>query len=341
MTDPNLAPRLDQFRDIFRRLTAEVQRAIVGYDNLITDCLTAVFSRGHVLLEGVPGLGKTYLVKVLARVLGLAPGRVQCTPDLMPSDILGTHIVGEDATGRRVFRFERGPVFANVLLVDEINRATPKTQSALLEVMQECAVTIGGERHVVPLPFFVLATQNPMEMEGTYPLPEAQLDRFFFKVRVPFPKLESLVEISKRTSGFTEPVLSEILSGTALIEMQELLTHVPVADPITSYAAQLVLATHPETEPRAVADSRAGKATRFVSYGASPRGLQALVRAARVFCVLDNRTAVSVEDIRRAAPPALRHRVILNFEGEAEAVDVDRLVADLIRELPAPGSKAA
>jgi MoxR-like ATPase len=341
MTDPNLASRLDQFRDTFRRLTAEVQRAIVGYDELIADCLTAVFSQGHVLLEGVPGLGKTYLVKVLARVLGLAPGRVQCTPDLMPSDILGTHIVGEDATGRRVFRFERGPVFANVLLVDEINRATPKTQSALLEVMQERAVTIGGERHVVPLPFFVLATQNPMEMEGTYPLPEAQLDRFFFKVRVPFPKLEALVEISKRTSGFTEPVLAEILSGPALIEMQELLTHVPVADPITSYAAQLVLATHPETEPRAGADSRGGKATRFVSYGASPRGLQALVRAARVFCVLDNRTAVSVEDIRRAAPPALRHRVILNFEGEAEAVDVDRLVADIIKELPAPGAIAA
>ena len=176
---------------------------------------------------------------------------------------------------------------------------------------------------------------------SAYPLPEAQLDRFFFKVRVPFPKLESLVEISKRTSGFTEPVLTEILSGPALIEMQELLTHVPVADPITAYAAQLILATHPEMEPRSEAKSPAGKATRFVSYGASPRGLQALVRAARVFCVLDNRTAVSVEDIRRAAPPALRHRVILNFEGEAEAVDIDRLIADLIKELTAPGSKVA
>jgi MoxR-like ATPase len=330
-----LAAEFERFRDSFKRVTAEVQRAIVGYDELISDCLAAVFSQGHVLLEGVPGLGKTYLVKVLAQVLGLTPGRVQCTPDLMPSDILGTHIVGEDAAGHRAFRFERGPVFANLLLVDEINRATPKTQSALLEVMQERAVTIGGERHQVPLPFFVLATQNPMEMEGTYPLPEAQLDRFFFKIRVPFPTLESLVEISKRTSGFTEPELTPILSGPELIKLQELLTHVPVADPITSYAAQIVLATHPEPEPRG------GKITRFVSYGASPRGLQALVRAGRVFCLLDGRTAVSVEDIRRAACPALRHRIILNFEGEAEAVDVDRLIGDLVKELPAPGALAA
>ncbi|HEX8295349.1 MAG TPA: MoxR family ATPase [Chthoniobacteraceae bacterium] len=330
-----LASRFDEFRDTFGKLSGEIHRAIVGYDELIVECLAAVFCQGHVLLEGVPGLGKTYLVKVLSRVLGIAAGRVQCTPDLMPSDILGTHIVGEDANGRRAFRFERGPVFANILLVDEINRATPKTQSALLEVMQEHAVTIGGERHAVPLPFFVLATQNPMEMEGTYPLPEAQLDRFFFKLKVPFPKLEALVEISKRTSTFDEPVLAEILTGAQLTAMQELITHVPVADPITSYAAQLILATHPE-------QSRGGgKVARFVSYGASPRGLQALVRAARVFCLLDGRTAVSVEDVRRAVRPALRHRVILNFEGEAEAVDVDRLINDLLAEVPAPGALAA
>jgi MoxR-like ATPase len=334
-TPETLAPRFDQFRDTFTQLRAEIGRAIVGYDDLVADCLTAIFSQGHVLLEGVPGLGKTYLVKVLARVLGLAPGRVQCTPDLMPADILGTHIVSEDANGRRAFRFERGPVFANLLLVDEINRATPKTQSALLEVMQERSVTIGGERHAVPLPFFVLATQNPMEMEGTYPLPEAQLDRFFFKIRVPFPQLAALVEISKRTSGFHEPELTPILSGDELIAFQELLTHVPVADPITEYAAGLVLATHPETP------GRGGKVARFVSYGASPRGLQALVRAARVFCLLDGRTAVSVDDIRRAARPALRHRVILNFEGEAEALDVDRLLGELLEEVPAPGAMAA
>ncbi|MHA3774366.1 AAA family ATPase [Verrucomicrobiota bacterium sgz303538] len=327
--------RFDQFRDTFQRLSSEIQRAIVGYDELITDCLTAVFSQGHVLLEGVPGLGKTYLVKVLGRVLGLAPGRVQCTPDLMPADILGTHIVAEDANGRRAFRFEKGPVFANVLLVDEINRATPKTQSALLEVMQERAVTIGGERHPVPTPFFVLATQNPMEMEGTYPLPEAQLDRFFFKIKVPFPKLESLVEISKRTSGFAEPELAQVVKSDELVALQELLTHVPVADPITEYAARLILATHPEPS------HRTGKVARFVSYGASPRGMQALIRAARVFCLLDGRSAVSVDDIRRSVRPALRHRVILNFEGEAEAVDMDRLLGELLDEVPAPGALAA
>lgn len=331
----SLNVRFDQFRDTFQRLSNEIHRAIVGYDELITDCLAAVFSQGHVLLEGVPGLGKTYLVKVLGSVLGLTPGRVQCTPDLMPADILGTHIVAEDANGRRVFRFEKGPVFANVLLVDEINRATPKTQSALLEVMQERAVTIGGERHPVPTPFFVLATQNPMEMEGTYPLPEAQLDRFFFKIKVPFPKLESLVEISKRTSGFAEPELAQVVNNEELIGFQELLTHVPVADPITEYAAQLILATHPETS------HRTGKVARFVSYGASPRGMQALIRAARVFCLLDGRSAVSVDDIRRSVCPALRHRVILNFEGEAEAVDMDRMLGELLDEVPAPGALAA
>lgn len=338
MSDPSteeLARRFAEFRATYQQLTAEIQRAIVGYDDLITECLAAIFSQGHVLLEGVPGLGKTYLVKVLSRVLGVSAGRVQCTPDLMPSDILGTHIVGEE-NGRRVFRFERGPVFASVLLVDEINRATPKTQSALLEVMQERAVTIAGERHTVPLPFFVLATQNPMEMEGTYPLPEAQLDRFFFKLKVPFPKVEALVEISRRTSAFAEPELTQIVSGERLIEMQELLTHVPVSDPITTYAAQLILATHPE-----MAGGATTKTSRFVSYGASPRGLQAIIRAARVFCLLGERTAVSISDVQRAALPALRHRVILNFEGDAEAIDVDQLLRDIISSLATPDAKAA
>jgi MoxR-like ATPase len=335
ITPTDLARRFDEFRATFKLLTTEIHRAVVGYEDLITECLAAVFSQGHVLLEGVPGLGKTYLVKVLSHVLGIASGRVQCTPDLMPSDILGTHIVGEDANGRRGFRFERGPVFANILLVDEINRATPKTQSALLEVMQEHCVTIGGERHPVPLPFFVLATQNPLEMEGTYPLPEAQLDRFFFKLKVPFPKLEALVEISRRNSTFSEPELKQILSGQQLIEAQELVTNVPVADPITAYAAQIILATHPDSA------KPGGKIARYVSYGASPRGLLALIRAARVFCLLDGRTAVSVEDVRRAVRPALRHRVILNFEGEAEAVNVDQLIGALLDELPAPGALAA
>ncbi|WP_256200073.1 AAA family ATPase [Verrucomicrobium spinosum] len=198
------------------------------------------------LLEGVPGLGKTFLVRVLSQVVGLEPGRVQCTPDLMPADILGTHIVNEDSHGRRVLHFEKGPVFKNLLLVDEINRATPKTQAALLEVMQERAVTTGGERHVLPEPFFVLATQNPMEMEGTYPLPEAQLDRFMFKIKVPFPTLESLVEISRRTTGFEEPKLESVLSGTELMRLQYVMTQLPVADPVAAYASKLVLGTHPD-----------------------------------------------------------------------------------------------
>ena len=334
-TPEALEAQLAEFRSRFHGLMAQIQRAIVGYEQLITDCLVALFSQGHVLLEGVPGIGKTYLVRVISRVLGLTFGRVQCTPDLMPADILGTHIVGEDGSGRRVFRFEKGPVFKHLLLVDEINRATPKTQAALLEVMQERCVTAGGERFEVPLPFFVLATQNPIEMEGTYPLPEAQLDRFFFKLRVPFPDLEELVEISRRTTGFKEPGLEVVMGGPELIAMQELLTRVPIADPLTAYAASLVLATHPERHdaPKKVA--------RYVAYGASPRGLQALVRGGRAHCALAGRTAVSVADIQRVARDALRDRVILNFKGEAEAVDVDRLIDEIVELVSTPSREAA
>ncbi len=339
----DLAGRLDEFRALTGRLSAGIQRAIVGYDDLITDCLVAIFSQGHVLLEGVPGLGKTYLVRVIAQVLDLSFGRVQCTPDLMPSDVLGTHIVGEDTGGRRKFRFEKGPVFKHMLLVDEINRATPKTQAALLEAMQERHVTAGGEVFDLPEPFFVLATQNPLEMEGTYPLPEAQLDRFFFKLHVPFPELAALVEISHRTTGFAEPELDKVMSGEELIRMQELMTHVPIAEPLTEYAARLVLATHP---PRKAGDEEASSGMakevgRYVSYGASPRGLQALVRGAKVHCVLAGRTAVSVDDIRRVAPAALRHRIILNFEGEAESDDVDGLIGRVVGSVPTPAGEAA
>ena len=324
----------EQFRVDFARLVEGIQKAIVGYEDLITDTLVAFFSQGHVLLEGVPGLGKTYLVRVLAQVLGVSSGRVQCTPDLMPADILGTHIVSEDAAGRRAFRFEKGPVFANLLLVDEINRTTPKTQAALLEVMQEHTVTAGGEQFVLPEPFFVMATQNPLEMEGTYPLPEAQLDRFFFKVLVPFPDLEALVEISNRTTGFSEPHLDVVMSGQELIAMQKALTHVPVAEPIVAYAAAMVLATHPESE-HSVESAR-----RCVAYGASPRGLQAIIRGARAHCVLAGRTAVSVADLHRVVKPALRHRVILNFEGEAEALDVEALIDELLENVPTPDQEA-
>jgi len=277
-------------------------------------------------------------VKTIGQVLELDFGRVQCTPDLMPSDVLGPHIVGEDGSGRRVFRFEKGPVFENLLLVDEINRATPKTQAALLEAMQEGCVTAGGEKLPLPQPFFVLATQNPLEMEGTYPLPEAQLDRFFFKLKVPFPKLGSLVEISRRTTKFTQPDMSVVMKKEALIEMQQLVTEVPVAEPLTDYAARLVLATHPEKISDEVEPLQ--NVTRYVSYGSSPRGLQSLVRAARVNCLLDGRTAVSVDDVRAVALPALRHRIILNFEGEAESVSVDDLVNQIIEAVPAPAQSA-
>ncbi|MDF1814112.1 MAG: MoxR family ATPase [Verrucomicrobiales bacterium] len=318
---------LNEFQEKFRELKSEIQKAIVGYDELLTDTLVAVFCRGHVLLEGVPGLGKTYLVRTLGKVMGLTPGRIQCTPDLMPADILGTHIVNENEEGRRMMHFEKGPVFANLVLVDEVNRATPKTQAALLEVMQEGGVTAGGETLKLPQPFFVMATQNPMEMEGTYPLPEAQADRFLFKLQVPFPDQETLVEISKRTSSFDEPDLHPVISADDLTKFQRLVAHMPVADHITAFAADLILATHPGR------DNASDQVGKYVSYGASPRGLQALIRGARIYAALDGRTTVAKDDIKRVALPALRHRVILNFQGEAEAVSIDSLVEELIAKI--------
>lgn len=326
---------MTSFQTLFHRLKDELQKSIVGYDELLTDVLVAVFAGGHVLLEGVPGLGKTFLVRTLSQVIGLEPGRVQCTPDLMPADILGTHIVNENEHGRRMMHFEKGPVFKNLLLVDEINRATPKTQAALLEVMQERNVTTGGERHPLPEPFFVLATQNPMEMEGTYPLPEAQLDRFMFKIKVPFPDLDSLVEISRRTTGFEEPRLETVLHGPELIALQQELSAVPVAEPVARYASRLVLATHPE-QPDALPEVR-----RYVSYGSSPRGLQALIRGARVWAAVHGATAVSTDDVRALARVALRHRIILNFEGEAQQVKVDDLIAKLLDQVQTPAREAA
>lgn len=328
-------PNASEFRDLFQRLKTEMQRAIVGYDDLLSETLIAVFSGGHILLEGVPGLGKTFLVRTLSHVIELEPGRVQCTPDLMPADILGTHLVNEDDRGKRVLFFEKGPVFKNLLLVDEINRATPKTQAALLEVMQEHAVTAGGERHELPKPFVVLATQNPMEMEGTYPLPEAQLDRFMFKIKVPFPSLESLVEISRRTTGFKEPQLQKLLTGADLIALQQTLSEMPVADPVASYAAKLVLATHPEQK------DALPEVKRFVAYGSSPRGLQSLVRGARVLAAVNGATSVSTDDITRVAKAALRHRIILNFDGEAQQVKVDDLIDKVLAQVKTPAQEAA
>lgn len=326
MTQDVLAETLREFRVAFSQLKAEVGKGIVGYDDLITDVLVAMFCQGHVLLEGVPGLGKTHLVKTLSRAVGLDSGRVQCTPDLMPADILGTQIVREGPNGGRDLVFEKGPVFRHVMLVDEINRATPKTQAALLEVMQEHGVTVAGERHALPNPFFVLATQNPMEMEGTYPLPEAQLDRFLFKIQVPYPKLEALVEISRRTTAGLPPDINAVLKREDLLRFQSALLEVPVADSITQAAARLVLATHPD-QPGASDEVR-----RFASYGASPRGLQALIRGAKTHAALDGRTAVGFADVRRVALISLRHRVILNFEGDAEKVRVDAMLGKLLQD---------
>jgi MoxR-like ATPase len=316
------------FRQTFGRLKAEIQKVIVGYEALIEEVLTALIAGGHVLLEGVPGLGKTLLVKTLAQALDLRYSRIQFTPDLMPADIIGTNVVMQDEEGRRFFEFQRGPIFSQIVLADEINRATPKTQSALLEAMQEHAVTAAGVHYPLEEPFFVLATQNPIEMEGTYPLPEAQVDRFLFKLRVPFPALDDLVKIMERTTGPEMPAAQPVASGASILAMQALAREVAVATHVKDYVARLIRATHPEAE------GAASQARRFVRYGASPRGALALLLAAKVRALLQERANVSFEDLRAVALPALRHRVILNFEGEAEGIDADDIVRNVLEETP-------
>ncbi len=333
-TTTEIQEQLHKFRNDFTQLQSEIARAIVGSEDLINQCLIAICAGGHVLLEGVPGLGKTSLVTAISKALDLNFGRIQCTPDLMPADILGTHVVNEDENGRRSFIFEPGPVFHNILLVDEINRATPKTQSALLEAMQEGKVSAGSKTHQLPDPFFVLATQNPLDMEGTYPLPEAQVDRFIFKLLVSFPELDTLVSIAKQFTGYTSEQPDSVWNGDNLKQAQIMLSQIPVADPVTAYAAKLILATHPNNE---LANERV---KRFVSYGASPRGLQSIIRAARVCCALREGTSVSANDVQKVAVASLRHRVILNFEGEAEAVNVDKIIDELINEIAAPGEES-
>jgi MoxR-like ATPase len=317
------------FRARVAAIHSELSRVIVGQRDLLDLIIYSVLSGGHVLLEGVPGLGKTLLVRTLAQALDLRFSRIQFTPDLMPADIVGTNLVMQDESGRRRFEFQPGPVFSQIVLADEINRATPKTQSALLEAMQEHAVTVAGESRRLDEPFFVLATQNPIEMEGTYPLPEAQLDRFLFKLRVPFPGLADLQAIIDRTTGPEQPAASQVLDGAAVREMQALARRVPVATHVREYAARLIMATHPESE--AAADT----ARRFVRYGASPRGMQALVLAGKVRALSEGRFNVAIEDIRALAMPALRHRLILNFEGEAEGADPDDVLAAALGELDA------
>ncbi len=318
----------EQFRQAFQRLKAEIQKVIVGYEALIEEVLAALVAGGHVLLEGVPGLGKTLLVKTLAQALDLRYSRIQFTPDLMPADIIGTNVVMQDETGRRFFEFQRGPIFSQIVLADEINRATPKTQSALLEAMQEHAVTAAGVHYTLEEPFFVLATQNPIEMEGTYPLPEAQVDRFLFKLRVPFPELTDLVQIMERTTGPDLAAAAPVASGATILAMQSLAREVAVAAHVKDFVARLIQATHP-AGPGAAAQGK-----RFVRYGASPRGAQALLLAAKVRALLQGRANVSFEDLRAVSLPALRHRIILNFEGEAEGIDPDDVIRNALEETP-------
>ena len=316
-----------EFRADFERLQAEIGKVIVGMPEVVGGTLVALFADGHVLLEGVPGLGKTLLVRTLAQALDLRFSRIQFTPDLMPADITGTNILVEGEGGGREFRFQPGPVFANIVLADEINRATPKTQSALLEAMQEHSVTVAGVIRRLEEPFLVLATQNPIEMEGTYPLPEAQLDRFLFKLLVSYPTEEQLNVILDRTTGAQTPQAEKVLDGAQVRGLRALAREVPIASHVQDFALKLVLATHPA--------SPAGteKARRFVRYGASPRGAQALVLGGKVRALLDGRYNVSFDDIRQVALPALRHRLILNFEGEAEGITTDEIISDILEQV--------
>lgn len=317
-----------KFREAFQRARAEIGKVIVGQGEIIENVLIAMVAGGHVLLEGVPGLGKTLLVRTLAQTLDLSFSRVQFTPDLMPADITGTQILAEE-NGNRFFRFQRGPIFAHILLADEINRATPKTQSAMLEAMQERSVTVAGESHRLPEPFFVLATQNPIEMEGTYPLPEAQLDRFFFKLQVPSPSLHELMSIVDRTTGTQTLCASKVLTGDEILAMRELARAVPMAAHVREYIAAFVLATHPDSAnaPKEVKD--------FVKVGSSPRGAQTLALAAKIRALLSGRYNVSLDDIHQVATPALRHRIVRSFEGEAEGVSTADMIEKITEALTA------
>lgn len=315
---PQLSP--EEYRQRAQAIETEVGQVIVGQRNLIRNVTITLLAGGNALLEGVPGLAKTTLVRTLSEVIDCKFSRIQFTPDLMPADIIGTTLISEDEHGRKEFRFEPGPIFANLVLADEINRATPKTQSALLEAMQEHTVSVSKKIHQLEAPFFVLATQNPLEMEGTYPLPEAQLDRFLFKINVDFPTTEELVEIANRTTGAYVPQPHKVANGHMITEMQLLARTVPIASHVLAYAARLIAATHPDTK-------EAPSITRqYVRYGASPRGMQALILAGKIIALLDSRYNVAFSDLKAAALPALRHRCILNFEAQAEGVNPDNVI---------------
>lgn len=326
MTD--IAAQVQQFGEDFARVRHEIAKAIVGHAEVVDGLLTCLLCGGHALLEGVPGLGKTLLVKSLGEALHLDFSRIQFTPDLMPADILGTRVVSQDEAGKRYFEFQRGPIFSHIVLADEINRATPKTQSALLEAMQEQTVTVAGTEYTLPPPFLVLATQNPLEMDGTYPLPEAQLDRFFVKLQVQYPSFDELNEIVDRTTQRHTDVLEPILHTEGILSAQTLVREVPIASHVKHYAIRLVMATHPQTP------TAPERIKRYVRYGASPRGVQSLVLAAKVRALFQGRFHVSAEDLRAVAVPCLRHRLIFNFEGEAEGLDSADLLREILAQLP-------
>ena len=319
--------KVETYAARFGALKGEIARVIVGQDEIVEGTLLALMAGGHVLIEGVPGLGKTLLVRTLAETMGLDFARVQFTPDLMPADIVGTNIIVEGEGGEKAFQFQRGPVFTNLLLADEINRATPKTQSALLEAMQERQVTVSGKTYKLEGVFFVLATQNPIEMEGTYPLPEAQLDRFIYKLIINYPRRADLIEVLRRTTAEEVPHAEKILSPEDLAEMRQLVREVIIAPHVEELAADLLLRTHPAT------DEAPERVRRYVRFGASPRGAQAIVLTAKARALLAGRYNVSTTDILAVAIPSLRHRIILNFEGEADAVSTDDILRDVIDSL--------
>ena len=320
--------KIDKFRETYDALREEIGKIIVGQTAIVDGTLNALFANGHVLLEGVPGLGKTLLVRTLSQVLDLSFNRIQFTPDLMPADVLGTNMVHETDDGRRAFEFQHGPIFSHLVLADEINRATPKTQSAMLEAMQERSVTIGGKIRKLDLPFFVLATQNPIDQEGTYPLPEAQLDRFFYKLLVGYPSADELSEVVTRTTEGGSVDVKLVVDGTSLIELQQLVQQVPVASHVKDYAVRLVLATHPNSE------TALDITNQFLRFGSSPRGAQTLLLGAKVRALTEGRFNVSFDDIAAFALPALRHRLIVNFEAEAEGVTSDLVLGKILAEVP-------